>query len=236
MSAFRIVYKGDIMKTRKRHNRKIWIAIFLIILIAVGYIVVDNTIRPTILSLSEARLRAIAVKAMNEAVRETIGNNITYSDLINIQKDDHGEITLVSANTVLMNNLAASTAISAQDKILNIGEQGISIPLGTILGGQMLSGRGPMVEVRVEPVGSVTTDFETEFEGAGINQTRQKIFIVLNATLRIIVGNTAQTVEISSQVLISETIIIGDVPQSYVDVANKDDMLNLLPDTMMDTP
>ena len=215
---------------------KIWILIFVVALAAVGYIMVDNSIRPTILSLSEARLRAIAVKAMNEAVRETIGNDISYSDLINIQKDDQGKITLVSANTVLMNNLAASTAIAAQDKILNIGEQGISIPLGTVLGGQMLTGRGPDVEVRVEPVGSVTTDFKSEFEAAGINQTRQKIFIVLNATVRILVGNTAQTVEISTQVLISETIIIGDVPQSYVDVANTDDMLNLLPDSMVDTP
>ena len=223
------------MKKRRRHF-KIWIVVFFVALAAVGYILVDNSIRPTILSLSEARLRAIAVKAMNEAVRETIGNDISYSDLINIQKDDQGKITLVSANTVLMNNLAASTAIAAQDKILNIGEQGISIPLGTVLGGQMLTGRGPAIEVRVEPVGSVTTDFKTEFEAAGINQTRQKIFIVLNATVRILVGNTAQTVEISTQVLISETIIIGDVPQSYVDVANTDDMLNLLPDSMVDTP
>ena len=227
--------QGGIMKRRKRHL-KIWILIFLVVLIAVVYAVIDNAIRPTILSLSEARLRAIAVKAMNEAVRETIGNDISYSDLINIQKDDQGKIVLVNANTVLMNNLAASTAITAQDKILGIGEQGIKIPLGTVIGGQILSGRGPTVEVRVEPVGSVTTDFKTEFEDAGINQTRQKIFIVLNATVRILVGNTAQTVEISSQVLISETIIIGDVPQSYVDVANTDDMLNLLPDSMMNTP
>ncbi len=222
------------MKKRRRHH-KIWIAVVLILLAATAYIIIDNSIRPTILSLSEARLRAIAVKAMNEAVRETIGSDISYSDLISIQKDDQGNITLVSANAVLMNNLAASTAIAAQDKILGIGEQGIDIPLGTVIGGQMLTGRGPVVEVRVEPVGSVTTDFKTEFKAAGINQTRHKIYIVLNATARILVGNTAQTVEISSQVLISETIIVGDVPQSYVDVANTDDMLNLLPDSMVGT-
>ncbi len=35
-----------------------------------------------------------------------------------------GNITLVSANAVLMNNLAARTAIAAQDKILNIGGAG----------------------------------------------------------------------------------------------------------------
>jgi len=221
------------MKKHKRHFKK-WIAFLLLILVAVAYMLIDEAIRPTILSLSEARLRAIAVKAMNEAVRETVGSGVTYTDLINIQKDDEGNITLVSANAVLMNNLAANTAIAAQDKILNIGEQGIKIPIGTILGGQLLSGRGPSVIVRVEPVGSVTTDFLTEFEDAGINQTRHKIYLILNATVRILIGNAAQTVEISSQVLISETIIIGDVPQSFVEVDNTDDLLNLLPDSMIE--
>ena len=220
------------MKARKRHL-KAWFALLLLILVTVGYIIIDDAIRPTILSLSEARLRAIAVKSMNEAVRETVGSGVTYTDLINIQKDKEGNITLISANAVLMNNLAASTAIAAQDKILNIGEQGIKIPIGTILGGQLMSGRGPAVVVRVEPVGSVTTDFMTEFEAAGINQTRHKIYLVLNASIRILIGNSSQTVEISSQVLISETIIIGDVPQSYVEVDDTDDMLNLLPDSMM---
>ena len=220
------------MKARKRHL-KAWFALLLLILVTVGYIIIDDAIRPTILSLSEARLRAIAVKSMNEAVRETVGSGVTYTDLINIQKDKEGNITLISANAVLMNNLAASTAIAAQDKILNIGEQGIKIPIGTILGGQLMSGRGPAVVVRVEPVGSVTTDFMTEFEAAGINQTRHKIYLVLNASIRILIGSSSQTVEISSQVLISETIIIGDVPQSYVEVDDTDDMLNLLPDSMM---
>lgn len=220
------------MKARKRHL-KAWFALLLLILVTVGYIIIDDAIRPTILSLSEARLRAIAVKAMNEAVRETVGSGVTYTDLINIQKDKEGNIALISANAVLMNNLAANTAIAAQDKILNIGEQGIKIPIGTILGGQLMSGRGPAVVVRVEPVGSVTTDFMTEFEAAGINQTRHKIYLVLNASVRILIGNSSQTVEISSQVLISETIIIGDVPQSYVEVDNTDDLLNLLPDSMM---
>ncbi len=221
------------MKARKRHL-KTWFALLLLVLVIVGYVIIDEAIRPTILSLSEARLRAIAAKAMNEAVRETVGSGVTYTDLISIQKDSEGNITLVSANAVLMNNLAASTAIAAQDKILNIGEQGIKIPIGTILGGQLMSGRGPSVVVRVEPVGSVTSDFKTEFEDAGINQTRHKIYLVLNATIRILIGNSAQTVEISSQVLISETIIIGDVPQSFVEVDNTDDLLNLLPDSMIE--
>ena len=213
---------------RKTKISKLLILFLVIVLLIVGYTLIDNAIRPTILSLSEAKLRAIAVQAMNDAVRETVGSDISYTDLINIQKDADGNIALVSANAVKMNQLAASTAIAAQDRILNLGEQGIGIPIGTILGGQLMTGRGPKVNVKFEPVGSVTTDFMTEFEDAGINQTRHKVYLVFNATVRILISNAAQTVEISTQVLISDTIIIGDVPENYFQ-GTQDQLLNLLP-------
>ncbi|MFA5675260.1 MAG: sporulation protein YunB [Christensenellales bacterium] len=216
------------MRFRIKISKK-WIIVIILALIITAYFLLERAIYPVIMGISEARLRAIAVKAMNDAVRETVGKDINYADLINIEKDQNGNITLVNANAVLMNNLAASTAITAQDKILDIGEQGISIPIGTILGGQLLSGRGPAVVIKFEPVGSVSSDFKTEFEDAGINQTRHKIYLVLNSSVRIIIGTTSQTVEISSQVLISETIIIGDVPHSYMHFDNYNDMLNLLP-------
>jgi sporulation protein YunB len=204
------------------------IIVLVFAVLVAGFFIVDDAIRPTILSLSEARLRAIAVKAMNDAVRETVGSDVGYSDLINIEKDAEGKIVLVSANAVMMNKLAASTAIAAQDKILNLGDQGIGIPIGTIAGGPLMTGRGPQINIKFEPVGSVTTDFKTEFEDAGINQTRHKVYLVFDATVRILIGNSPQTVDITTQVLISDTIIIGDVPQSYFQ-GTQDQLLNLLP-------
>jgi sporulation protein YunB len=216
------------MRLRVKFSKK-WIIVLVLIVLVAAYLILDSVIRPTILSLSEARLRAIGVKAMNEAVRETIGaSKVTYADLIHIEKDDTGNISLITANTVLMNNLAAQTAMAAQDKILNAGEQGVNIPIGTILGGPLMTGRGPAIVIKFEPVGSVLTDIKAEFEEAGINQTRHKIFLVLDATVRILVGNAAQTVEISSKVLISDTIIVGKVPQGYYKGAQSD-LLNLLP-------
>jgi sporulation protein YunB len=213
---------------RRRKISKIWIVLLIVVALGAGFFVLDNAIRPTILSLSEARLRAIAVKAMNDAVRETVGSDVGYLDLIDIEKDEQGKIVLVSSNAVKMNQLAASTAIAAQDKILNLGDQGISIPIGTILGGPLLTGRGPQVNIKFEPVGSVSTDFKTEFRDAGINQTRHKVYLVFNATVRILIGNAPQTVDIATQVLISDTIIIGDVPQNYF-MGTEDQLINLLP-------
>lgn len=213
---------------RRRKISKLWIILLVVIALIAGFFALDNAIRPTILSLSEARLRAIAIKAMNDAVRETVGSDVGYLDLIDIEKDEQGKIVLVSSNAVMMNQLAASTAIAAQDKILNLGDQGIDIPIGTILGGPLLTGRGPQVNIKFEPVGSVSTDFKTEFRDAGINQTRHKVYLVFDATVRILIGNAPQTVNISTQVLISDTIIIGDVPQNYF-MGTEDQLMNLLP-------
>lgn len=215
---------------------KKWIIIIILVLLIIGYLMLDSAMRPTILSLSESKLRAIAVKAMNDAVRETIGESgITYSDLTHIEKDDTGKISFIAVNTTLVNELGAETALAAQEKILNAGEQGINIPIGTILGGQFLSGRGPAIVIKFEPLGSVATEFKTEFEEAGINQTRHKIFLVLDSSVRILIGSVSQTVDIKTQVLISDTIIIGDVPQSYFE-NNNGGLLNFLPENEAPDP
>jgi sporulation protein YunB len=210
-----------------------WITAIILALLIAGYLIIDSAIRPSVLSLSESSLRAIAVKAMNDAVSETVGKSgITYEDLTHIEKDASGKISLIAVNTTLVNELGAKTALAAQDKIMSAGEQGISIAIGTILGGQILTGRGPSVVIKFEPIGSVTTAFKTQFEEAGINQTRHTIFLILTSSVRIMIGSAPQTVEISTQVLISDTIIVGDVPQSYFESTNGG-LFNLLPDNEM---
>lgn len=218
------------MKIRLRVPKK-WIIIIILLLLVFAYILIDSLIRPTILTLAESKLKAIAVSAMNDAVRNTIGKSgINYSDLINIQKDEAGNISIINANTVLMNELAADTATAAQNNILNVGQQGIEIPVGTVFGGPLLTGRGPSIVVKFEPSGSVTTDIKDELDAAGINQTSHKIYFILTASIRVVLGNISQTVEVSSQVLISETIIVGKVPQTYLQFSGTNGgLLNLLP-------
>ncbi len=203
--------------------------IILIILafILVAYLLIDNAVKPTIFELSESKLKYLAVKAMNDSISHIIGG-VNYSELIKIQKDSQGRITLLQANTLKMNDLATKTALKAQETIMSLNTQGIFIPLGTIIGGQMLSGKGPLIRIDVIPMGSVTSKFSSEFESAGINQTRHKIYLTMTAQIRIVVGNTGQLVNVSSQALISETVIVGSVPNTFLESA-RDELMNLIP-------
>jgi len=146
--------------------------------------------------------------------------------MMTVQTDAQGRVTMLQANAVRMNELATVTALEAQSKLDSAESQSIAIPLGAALGIPFLSATGPRVRVHIVPVSAVSAAFSTEFESAGINQTRHKIYLSLRTTVRLVIPSGARQVSLSSQVLIAESIIVGGVPQSYVQVPEMSDALN----------
>ena len=203
------------------------IAIVLVLAILLAYMLIDGAVKPTIFDLSEAKLKYLAIQAMNNAIVETIAG-VTYDDLITILKDSDNRVTMMQVNALKMTELASKAALKAQDTIMNLGNQGIYIPLGTIVGGQMLSGKGPLIRIDIIPMGSVMAKYNSALEPAGINQTNSKIYMVLTANIQIVVGNTGKLVEVSQQAMIAENIIVGNVPSSFLQ-STRDELLNLVP-------
>jgi sporulation protein YunB len=203
----------------------------LLIVFIIIFEIVDRSAAPVMIDMAESRVRAAAVKAMNDAVRAVMASPLQYTDLIKITQDNNGKITMIQANTVKMNEIATSAALSTQENITTIGQQGVGVPIGSVLGGELLAGRGPEIYARIIPVGSVTTDFESEFQNEGINQTRHKIYLNIHETIRIVVPMQSKEIVVDTKVLVTECIIIGEVPNSYVSVSDLSDLngLNLLP-------
>ncbi len=213
---------------------KIGRKLLIITLIIIGvficiFILIDIGIKPTIIAMSEAKVEYIAILAMNNAVNKILGSDIKYTDLTDVLLDKDGKISMIQYNTILINRLARETSTLAQDEIRALGEEGITVPLGSITRSKILSGMGPNIKVRIIPVGAVSTDFTDEFHQAGINQTRHKIYLQLRTQVRIVVPLGSETISVSTRVPISESIVVGEVPNTYVNVANEDQMLNLIP-------
>jgi len=186
-------------------------------------------LNPVVISMAEARSRQLAVEAINQAVAEVMEAAVSYSDLIQVSTDANGRVTMIRANTLLMNDLASRTALAVQRKLAALEDEGVSLPLGAAFGVNVLSGSGPRILVGVVPVGSVTTRFLTAFESAGINQTRHEISLEASTQMRIVIPTGASTVSVSAIVPVAEAIIVGEVPNSYVNVPDVDSMLNLIP-------
>ena len=213
---------------RKKSGGMRWL-ILLVLLLTAAVIAMEQNLSQTMLDMAFARAYSMAVETINRAVKQAMGQGVTYEELIDAQMDAQGRVSMLRANTMRMNELASQTALLAERELGSAENQVVEIPLGAALGVSFLSGFGPRLEVQILPVGAVHTSFDTEFETAGINQTRHKIFLNLRATVSLIVPTGSQLVEVTSTVPIAESIIVGEVPESFVDVNNEEDMLNLSP-------
>ena len=213
---------------RKKSGGMRWL-ILLVLLLTAAVIAMEQNLSQTMLDMAFARAYSMAVETINRAVKQAMGQGVTYEELIDAQMDAQGRVSMLRANTMRMNELASQTALLAERELGSAENQVVEIPLGAALGVSFLSGFGPRLEVQILPVGAVHTSFDTEFETAGVNQTRHKIFLNLRATVSLIVPTGSQLVEVTSTVPIAESIIVGEVPESFVDVNNEEDMLNLIP-------
>ena len=87
------------------------------------------------------------------------------------------------------------------------------------------------MQVGVSGLGSVDADFISAFHGAGINQTRHQMILEVTAHIRILTRLGQVDTQVQSQLPVSDTVIVGYVPEqyTYVDDTN-DDLLGKIND------
>lgn len=213
---------------KKKRSWLRWCILFVLV-VAILFLLVEQNLSQTLLDMAYATAHSIALETVNRAAQQVVGEGIDYGELMDVQTDDQGRVTMLRANTMRMNQMATQTAILAQEELNSIENQMVDVPLGAALGIRFLGGFGPRIGVQIVPIGAVSTYFETEFETAGINQTRHKVFLTLATTVSLIVPADSRVVQVTSTVPIAESIIVGQVPDSFVDVSDEEDMLNLIP-------
>lgn len=211
--------------------RKTWgrTAALTALLLLAGLIALENNLSQTMLDMAFAEAYSMAVETLNRAVKLVTENGVTYGELVSAITDEQGHVTMLRADTMRMNELAAKTALQAEVELNSIKNQFVNIPLGAALGIRSLSGFGPRMSMQILPIGAVHASFDTAFEAAGINQTRHRIFLKLRATVSLIIPTGSQLVEVESTMPIAESIIVGSVPDSFVDVNDQKDILDLVP-------
>ena len=105
---------------------------------------------------------------------------------------------------------------------------GFVVAVAVLAGLTLFAGSGPDIPVSIVPVGSITTDFETEFEACGINQTRHKVYLTVTASIRIVIPTGAKTTQVTVNMLAAESIIVGAVPEGFVGYNLSGEELNLV--------
>ncbi len=202
----------------KKH--KILPFIILIMLSCVGLIMsfwtVETHLKPTLLAIAEAKATLIATQSINNVINESVSLGIDPQKLVNVTLDSRGRVVLIQPNTMEFNKIAADTTIKVQNALKEIREEKINIPIGQILGSQLLASVGPNITVTVIPIGTVQVKVIDKFEQAGINQTRHMVYLIATTQIRIVVPLVSKSVSVNTQVPIAEYVVVGEVPSTYM--------------------
>lgn len=182
-------------------------------------ILLDLKLRPVIRDYSYSRAVYLATSTINDAVNEEISNSgVEYSDLIRLEKDGMGRVTALHTDIVKINRLKARVTDYVIDRLNTMDVSSLSIPLGTITGVDLFSGMGPVIRIKVVPLGQASASFGSEFTAAGINQTRHSITMQVSASVTVILPQESIETTVTTHVDVAETIIVGVVPESYTNV------------------
>jgi sporulation protein YunB len=171
---------------------------------------------PTVIAVADAEMRAKSTEVVNRAILNEYSKQFNYDDIIHIEKDDQGNIVMLKADTLKMNRIACDVALDSQIALNKLGYIGIKIPLGYIFRNNFLAYIGPNLIVKMQPINTIETKYLSEFESAGINQTRHKIYVQVITNIRVILPFKSNDLEVKNEVPISETIIVGKVPETSI--------------------
>lgn len=191
----------------------IFIIVFLVLFGTAGYFFIEGFNKAAdSYALSEAK--SLLIYHINNDINKKISESgMKYSDFATISTDDSGRITSIQVDSVKLNLTASEFSVLIIESIKSIQTGEFYIPLGNAFGSRLLSGRGPKINVKIIPIGTISSDIKSEFQSAGINQSMHRLMINFNVCVSIMSPFSSATTNFTVPLCIAETIIVGEVPK-----------------------
>lgn len=173
--------------------------------------------RAAILELAQTQVKNSTSDLINDAIDEQIEvGNIQYDRIVYFEKDLNGRITALKTNMSEVNRLKTDVLNLINDEILALDTSDLGIPIGSLVLPEVLSGRGPQIPIHILSIRNSDATFESYFTEAGINQTLQQLTMNVSVDVTVLVLGETSSFTVNSQVVVAETIIVGDVPETFL--------------------
>ena len=183
------------------------------------FLVLNSHLQPLIASYGLTQAKLVGTQAVNDAVTAVLEREgVRYTDLMRVEKDSQGSIVSVEADTVKINALKASVTTEILTQLKKHQNMTVRIPTGTLLNGDLLTGRGPRIPVKISLSGAAATQMSSYFESAGINQTSHRLVMDITVTLYAAIPGNDATTTLETSFIIAETVLVGKVPDTFLDV------------------
>ena len=208
------------MSRKKRRRRRI-ILIGLLLILTGLILLVELHLSPYIRELARNQAVNAASNAITDAVGEMLRRGDTdFSRVIVLEKDVQGQITALRTDMTQVERLKVEVLGILGNLIAEINTQQLGIPLGNLLLPDLLAGTGPVLPVKAVSLTMSNADFFSDFTEAGINQTLQTLKVKFTISLTILTTVGYETVDVDSDVMVAQTVIVGTVPETYVNLGH----------------
>ncbi len=207
---------------RVKLKRLFRLAIVLTVIALVLFVFFRYRYRSAIRSLAETQVRNATSDLINDAIDKQIElDNIQYDRMVYFEKDLDGRITALKTNMSEVNRLKTAILNIINDEILALDSSDIGIPIGSLILPEIFSGRGPQIPVNILSIRNSDASFTSDFIEAGINQTLQQMNMHISVDVAVLVLGQTNYFTVSSQVVVAETIIVGQVPDTFLQTGGK---------------
>lgn len=192
------------------------ICVILLFVLAL-FFMLRNKYRLVIEDLAQTQVKNTTSDLTNDAIaRQIASGDIQYDRIVFFEKDLEGRITALKTNMSEVNRLKTDILNIINDEILALDHSDIGIPLGSLFFPEILSGKGPAIPVNILSIRNSDANFVSHFSQAGINQTLHRLNMEVSIDVAVLVLGQTSSFTMNSEVVVAETVIVGDVPQTYL--------------------
>lgn len=223
----RIYSRHQIRFLKNSSNKLHYKFMVAIIIAAITIVFFMSWINPVIDEMSISQVENKVSRITHNQTEDVI-KNYKYSDLVSIVLDNENNISMIQMNTNTINKISSEVTSNILEKLKENKNCDIAIYMGSLFGIPLLSGTGPKIHAKITSSSNLNTNIKSEFSASGINQTLHKIYLEINMTVSILTPYHSLTTKTKNMVLLSESIIVGKVPESYyyLDSGNPTDLID----------
>ena len=204
------------MRHRRQKRRWWWLLLLPPLLAVVLWWQIERQLQPIVLRYSENGAKTLATQAVNEAVTAQLADPTLTAGLIQLQRDTSGNVSLLEIDAQRANTLKLAITDTVLAHLKSADMQTVSVPLGTLIGSDLFSGRGTRIPIQVSVNHAVTTDLKGDWRAAGINQTAHSLRLVVQVEMVLAISGSRQVTQtVTCEYLVTETILVGKVPDTY---------------------
>ncbi len=193
-----------------------WLIVLLISAIAL-LLYFRHQYHDEIRGLAQTQVKNTTSDLINDAVDEQIETgNVQYDRIVYFEKDLNGRITALKTNMSEVNRLKTDILNIINDEILALDTSDLGVPVGSLILPEIFAGRGPEIPVLIISIKNSDAAFSSTFTQAGINQTLHQINMLVSVDVAVLILGRTNYFTISSQIVVAETVIVGDVPETLL--------------------